>query len=399
MPFRYCEFPVTPQLRFPAFPSPARTSPTWSQLLASLLGLNSKGSRRPAPQRPAGSDSLSPWPPGLQWRVRRSGARWEVPSPPVRSNGSPPRGPLAPEPLSRPPGPTSARNAGAGAGRSVPAPAHLGGVRGHAHPGRAPAAGRPRPARPAPAPHSPGRTASAASPGAGRRHLCRSPPRLRDAGDSTPLLLPPPPLLHPQLVRLLLLLPPRSPPPPGPPLRRSVAAPAPARRPRQSPGPRPAPPRPARAGLTPPGPAGRAARASPWARSSRPSLRAWAGSAGPGAAGGGRWGTGTPPRRPPRAPGAGALYLWQEGRASRPVRPCCPRCTAPVPKSGPGRGSGGELRSGQLPASRSRGTRLAALPAWSAHPRRDTDAHSPDTRSRSLSAGVETAVRFAPELK
>ena len=45
--------------------------------------------------------------------------------------------------------------------------------------------------------------------------------------------------------------------------------------------------------------------------------------------------------------------------------------------------------SGRHSASRCLGTPLAALPAPSAHPRRDTDAHSPDTHSRPLALGGE----------
>ncbi|XDB56857.1 hypothetical protein AB1E18_010318 [Capra hircus] len=245
-------------------------------------------------------------------------------------------------------------------------------------PGPARAAGSPRLAHLAPAPHSPARTAPAASPGAGRRRLCRSPAGQRGAGDSAPLL-PPPHLRRVPPLRLSSSPPPASPPSgsaaaaPRPPPRRAALAKV---RVRAPPGPlshRPGP-APPREGASPRAPLGPDPACTP-------SLRAGRGAAG----------------RPPRGPRRGALpaphraralYLRLEGQAARLARAVLRRSPALAPKSGPGRGSGGERGSERHSASRCLGTPLAALPAPSAHPRRDTDAHSPGTHSLPLALAL-----------
>lgn len=299
----------------------------------------------------------------------------------------------------------------AGAGASLPpAGSHLRAPRwgrsgavgtGPRSPGRRCGRWAPPPRPPGPrAPHSPARTAPAASPRGGRRRLCRSPAGPRGAGDSAPLLPPPPPphprrvpppLLLPALRLLPPLRPPPAPPPPPPPGPRPGAPPSP----KSGSAPRPggsyiAPARPAAL----PEPA-------PWHGAARLSARRPASVRGEGERAPGRGrrtgrrgrpgarGQGTPRGALPAPPArqrftSGSMDAWP-GRPG----PADPPRTALAPKCGPGRGSSGERGSGQLSASRCLGTRLAALPAPSAHPRRDTDAHSPDTHSLPLALGGE----------
>lgn len=299
------------------------------------VGSKLKGVTEAIPRRPAGPDALSPEPPGLRVagpQVR--GARWEVHSPSVGSNGA-----------SLLPDASHLRALRWGRSRAVRTGP---GSPGRRSPPRSPP-GRLRPRSPcpahlAPALHSPERTALAASPGAGRRRLYRSPAGPRSAGNSAPpppplLLLPLPLPLHPRRVRLQLLLlslrllpplRPAAPPPPPPP----PSAPAPARRPRQSPGPRPA-----RVSLTSPQPASRAARARPLARLGlaprlparrRPlrggrRARAEAGSADLGAAGAGDPAavSPAPPAREPFTSGR------RDARSGRPALLPSARCPRP----------------------------------------------------------------------
>lgn len=254
-------------------------------------------------------------------------------------------------------------------------------------PGPTPAAESPRPTHLAPAPHSPARTAPAASAGAGRRRLYRSPAGPRGAGESAPLLLllPPPPLLHPQRVLLPLLLPslrllpplrPLAPPPPppgprpgAPPSPKSGSAPCPGgsriapawlpRRPSQPLGTvRPGPPT---ACLPPSSARGRRARAAE-------------GSGGQAAAG-------DLAAAPSRCPSARELFTsgWKDGRPGRPGRPGPavpgvrprPRSLAPdgatAESGGPGSPLPPDASGPRWPRSRRRARTLAG-PQTHTHP-------------------------------
>lgn len=344
------------------------------------IGSELKGVREATPQRPAGSDSLSPRPPGLRGaRPQVRGAAGGCPARPRGQTGQPPaarwrRSLLSPAHPVPPPRATRGRSRAAG-----PAPAHLGGARGHAPPGAGSGRGEP-PSRP------PGRGAPLTSAhGLGGLTRRGAPPPLpqpaaRAAGRRGLHAAAAAAAAAASSASAAPLLPPRPPPPPVPPLRsRPPAPPLPCAPPSPKSGPRPAPPSPPGPGLHLPAgqplpePApGHGPRRLPACAPGEARARG-AGSAGPGAAGGGSWGAGTPRGA---LPARRSLYLRLEGRVARTVRPGCPRCTAPAgPEVWPRTGRGGE---GGLvaAASRSRGARLAALPAWSAHPRRRDTAHT-----------------------
>lgn len=377
-------------------------------LLAGPLGLNSKGSKRPSPcGRRAQERCLQ----GLQGSARRvggSGARWKVlarsPNPPEGSNGSSSRGPPAPEP---PCSPRSALGPEPSGGNWPQT--HLEAVAAARAPGPTPAAGSPRPAHLAPAPHSPARTAPAASAGAGRRRLYRSPAGPRGAGSPRRCCccccrrrrrccIPSecccrsssPPSASSRLSALWLR-------------RRRPPAPAPARRPRQSPGPRLA-----REALASPQPGRRAARACPLAPcgpapqlpACRPAPRG-GGERAPRRGAAGRQPRGTPPRRPLGAP-ARASSLPLAGRTGGPAGPALLS-----PASGPGpevwprtaqrRRAG--LRTALCllmprdPAGRAPGAERAPSPGHRRTLTRHTLAPARPRRR------VETAVGFAQELE
>lgn len=300
---------------------------------------------------------------------------------PVARRVPPPRSALGPTPGGR------GRRRGVGTGPGLTWAALAAALA----PGPARAAGSPRLAHLAPAPHSPARTAPAASPGAGRRRLCRSPAGQRGAGDSAPLL-PPPHLRRVPPLRLSSSPPPASPPSgsaaaaPRPPPRRAALAKV---RVRAPPGPlshRPGP-APPRQGASPRAPLGPAPRL-------HPQPPRGAGSGGPAAAG-------TPPRRPPGAPPR-ASALPPAGRTGGPAGAGCA-----APKSGPGpevrprtgqwrrAGVGAALRlpMPRDPAGRAPGAERAPSPG---HRRTLTRHTLAPARPRWR---VETAVGFARELE
>lgn len=222
---------------------------------------------------------------------------------PVARRVPPPRSALGPTP----------------GGRDRPR-AHLGGARGRTGSGAGEGRREPPPCPPGPrAPltsaHGPGGLTRRGAPpplpqpgrAAGRRGL-----RAAAAAAASPASAASPPLLLPSSRLSALRL-----------RRRRPSAPAPARRPRQSPGPRPT-----RAALASPW-SGPAARGSQPPGTARPGPRLHpqpprgAGSGGPAAAG-------TPPRRPPGAPPR-ASALPPAGRTGGPAGAGCA-----APKSGPG---------------------------------------------------------------
>lgn len=394
LPFRYLRVPSHPEDPVHRFPVSCLDKPHVVWLLAGLLGLNSKGSRRPSPRGRRAPARFPRGPLGL--RVASAGqGRGGKPRPLTRPAGGVkrviPRGPPAPEPPSRAPGPTSARRAGAGAGRSGPAPAHLGGAAAaggprpaHLGPAR-PTHRRARPRRPHPAR---GATASAAArPGRGaqetpRRCCCRRrriPGECRRRSSSLPSassrLSAPPPA-------------PGSATAPRPPPRRTALAKV---RLRAPPGPL----------LHRPSPAGRAARASPLARrgpAPRLPARPPASKRGSRA----RAGAGAPDREP-RAAGArgrgtrrGALpapparqrftSVSMDARPGRPG-PAVPRARpwsrSPAPdgaaaeSGGPGSSRPLDASGPGWPRSRRRARTLAGT---------QTHTHPTHTRSRSPSA-------------
>lgn len=362
------------------FPKSCPDKPHVVWLLRSV-GSKLKGVTEAIPRRPAGPDALSPEPPGLRVaRPQVRGARWEVHSPSVGSNGA-----------SLLPDGSHLRALRWGRSRAVRTGP---GSPGRRSPPRSPP-GRLRPREPLPRPPGPGTPLTRAhGPGCLTRcgaptplpQPCRAAERRELRAAAAAAAAPAAAALHPRRVRLQLLLlslrllPPLRPAASQPP---PPSAPAPARRPRQSPGPRPA-----RVSLPSPQPASRAARARPLARQGLaarlPARRRpprGSGERQPGSRGGRRPRRGVPlrPRRASPLPRAG-------GTRVPGGRPCCPRRAALAPKFGPGLGNSGELGSRPLSASQSRGAGLAALPALSAHPHRDTDTLTRHTRSRSPSA-------------
>lgn len=256
--------------------------------------------------------------------------------------------------------------------------AHLGGARGRAH-RRAPAAGSTRPAHLASAPHSP-----AARPGGLTRRAAPSPlPQPGRAAGRRGLRAA---AAAASPASAAAAPPPRPSPPPASPPRGHAAAAAPGSHPGAPPSPksgsaprlgRPylAPARRRRCASQPLGPARPGSAPARRPPRGRRRARAGAGSAGPGAAGGGGPAAAPPPR-------AGALPLL-EGRAGGPALQ--PQRTSLAPKSGPGRGSGGErVRAALFPIPRGPAGRV---PGSERAPSRATAAHLPThTGSRSPSA-------------
>ncbi|XP_073859293.1 uncharacterized protein [Macaca fascicularis] len=270
-----------------------------------------------------------------------------------------------------------------------------------------------------PTPHSPAHTVPAASPGAGRHRLCRSPAGPRGAGDSAP-----PPLL-------LLPLPLPPPPPPPPPLHppASAAAPPPASSPPPSaaaaaaaaPGPRPArcpsqspAPRPARTALKSPQPGRPRCPSQPLGTAlpppaRRPPRREGGRASGRGASGreqrtAGARGAGGPAKVPSSSPPRASAFTSGSGDA----RPATRLCLSPA--HGPGPGPEVQLRTGQWTQSWGPGGSRpldASGPGWPRSRRRArtlAGKHRRTLTRHTLAPAcprwrVETDVGFAQELE